>query len=97
MSNVTIRMALRYVARNPEPKLEPLDMPVWEHIARTLYDIANNPDPRVRGAMTRATRAQEMILTRTGGKRRAGTQPIRKTKDTIIFRDLTAGAIEHEQ
>lgn len=90
----TIREALVYVGNHPEPTREPLDMPVWEHIARALYDIANNPDPRVRGAMARASRAQEIILNRKGGKRRAGTQPIRKTKSGITFRDLTIGALE---
>lgn len=92
----TIREALEFVARHPVPEHDPLDMPVWEHVARSLYDIANNPDPTVRGAMARATRAQEMILNRTVGKRRAGTQPIRPTKTAINFRDLTAGAITHE-
>ena len=94
MSHKTIREALQYIPKHPEPEVEPLDMPVWEHVARALYEIANNPDPKVRGAMARATRAQTIIFDRTGGRRRAGTAPIRRTQTGISFVDLTAGAIE---
>lgn len=90
----TIREALQYVAKHPEPELEPLDMPVWEHISRALYEIASNPNPKVRGAMARATRAQAIILDRTVGRRRAGTAPLRRTDNRISFVDLTQGAIE---
>jgi hypothetical protein len=90
----SIREALQYVARHPEPTEAPLDMPVWEHIGRALFDIANNPDPRVRGAMARATRAQSMILDRTVGRRRAGTKPVRPSRERLTFVDLTGGAIE---
>lgn len=92
----TIREALQYVARHPEPEVAPVDMPVWEHVARALYEIANNPNPKQRGAMARATRAQSIILDRTVGKRRAGTSPARRADTRITFLDLTAGAIEGE-
>ena len=90
----TIREALKYVANHPEPELPPVEMPVWEHVSRALYEIANNPNPKVRGAMAKATRAQSLILDRVVGKRRAGTAPKRQSQEGLIFRDLTEGAIE---
>lgn len=89
-----VRSALQYVADHPEPAVEPIDMPVWEAIARILFDVANHPDARVRGSMARATRAQKMISDRLVGTRRAGTHPNEAKKQTIAFRDLTEGAIE---
>lgn len=94
MVNKTIREALEYVANHPEPMVEPLDMPVWEHVARALFDIANNPDPKVRGAMARATRAQQIILDRRVGRRRAGTRPKVEERQQIEFRDLTDGVVK---
>lgn len=96
MSSKTIREALQYVTKH-EPTASPVDMPVWEHIARALYEIANNPDPKVRGAMARATRAQTIIADRTVGKRRAGTKPARRSQSKLAFVDLTAGVIENER
>jgi hypothetical protein len=90
----TVREALLYVADHPVPTTDPIDTPVWELIARALHDVATNPDPKVRGAMARATRAQQMILDRTVGRRRAGSRPISGAATAVEFRDLTAGAIE---
>ena len=88
----TVREALQYVADNPETTRDPIDTPVWELIARILYDIANSPDARVRGSMARATRAQAMISDRMVGTRRAGTHPAQARKQTVMLKDLT-GAI----
>lgn len=89
----TIREALQYVAEHPEPSGDPIDMPVWELVGRQLYDIANRPDATVRGAMARATKAQQMILDRKVGRRRAGSHPAQQRANTIDFVDLTQGAI----
>ena len=85
----TVREALQYVAENPDMKQDPIDTPVWELIARILYDIANSPDARVRGSMARATRAQRMISDRTVGTRRAGTHPAQAREMTVMLKDLT--------
>lgn len=89
----TIREALVYVANHPEPVGDPIDTPVWELVARTLYDIANNPNAKVRGGLARATKAQQMILDRKVGRRRSGTHPAQQRNNTIEFTDLTKGAI----
>ena len=94
MLHKTIRESLQFVADHPVPVDDPLDMPVWEHISRALFELANNPNPKVRGAMTRATRAQQMILDRLVGQRRAGSRPLNGGQATVSFVDLTAGLIE---
>lgn len=90
----TIREALEYVAKHPEPSADPLDMPVWEHVSRALFEHANNPNPKVRGAMSRATKAQSMLLDRMVGKRRAGSKPLSASREQVEFLDLTDGMIE---
>lgn len=94
MAHKTIREALEYVTRHPVPVADPIDMPVWEHIARALFDLANNPNPKVRGGMARATRAQSMILDRMVGQRRAGTKPVSGAAQQVTFVDLTVGLVD---
>lgn len=89
----TIREALDYVAKHP-PSADPLDMPVWEHIARGLFETANSPNPKVRGSMAKATRAQQMILDRMVGRRKPGSRPVSGKKVEVTFIDLTGGLIE---
>lgn len=88
-----VREALRHVANNPEVTTAPIDTPVWELIARILFEIANSPNAAVRGSMTRATRAQKMITDRMVGKRRAGSHPAQAKQHEVTFLDLTAGRI----
>lgn len=90
----SVRAALQYVVDNPELRQAPIDTPMWELIARTLFDIANNPDASKRGAMRAATNAQKMIADRLVGTRRPGTHPAVARERQVEFRDLTAGAIE---
>jgi hypothetical protein len=87
----TIRQALQYVEENPEwpPDSERPNMPVWEIVARNLFEIANNPDTRKLGSLARSTRAQRIILDRLTGKRRAGTAPAATSDTKLVFRDLT--------
>lgn len=90
MKHKSIRQALEYVANNPAPSSDsPIEMPVWELIGRSVFDIANKPDPRVRGAKARATRAQKILLDRLVGRRRPGTHPAQVENDEIEFLDLT--------
>jgi hypothetical protein len=90
----TIRESLQYVADYPQPlNDELLQMPVYEMVARTLFDIANRPDQSVRGSMSRANKARKMILDRMSGRRRAGTKPISNRPVDIEFFDLTGGEL----
>lgn len=90
----TIREALEYVSRHPVPSAEPIDMPVWEHVARGLFETASSPNPKVRGSMARASRAQQMILDRMVGRRRPGSRPVSGAGVQVEFRDLTGGLLE---
>lgn len=95
MKNVTIRQALQQVADYPQPlDDELLQAPIYELVARALFDIANRPDASVRGSMTRANKARKMILDRMVGKRRAGSHPATREVVQIDFVDLTGGEIE---
>lgn len=89
----TVREALQYVADHPEQATAPVDTPCWELVGRTLFEVANNPDAKVRGSMARATKAQRIISDRLVGLRRAGTKPAVRRDTAIEFRDLTEGAI----
>lgn len=91
----TIPEALQYVADHPEQSQpDTIDVPVWELVARTLFDIALHPDRRVRGSMARANKAQKMIMDRLVGRRRAGTHPATVKEEAIEFVDLTQGVLE---
>ena len=90
----TVHEALEYVAKNPVQTTDAIDTPVWELVCRLLYDIAGNPQPKVRGGLAKATRAQKMILDRKVGRRRTGSLPHEKSKSTLTFADLTKGGIE---
>lgn len=89
-----VREALQYVADNPELRTAPIDTPVWELIARILFEIANSPDAKVRGSMARATKAQKMIADRLVGTRRAGTHPAQAKRQQVAFVDLTQVQLE---
>lgn len=92
----SVRQALKYVERNPEwPEgVSRLEMPVWEFIARNLFDIANYPDARLVGSINRSVRAQRIILDRLTGTRRMGTHPAVRANSQIQFGDLTQGYLE---
>lgn len=91
---VTIRQALQQVADYPNPIDDDwLQKPVHELVARTLFDIANRPDGRVRGSMADANKARKMIFDRLVGRRRAGTHPATGTVVQVEFRDLTGGEL----
>lgn len=90
MKSVTIRQALQRVADYPEPNTDVyLQLPAHELICRTLFQIANRPDPSVRGSMTRANTARKIILDRLGGRRRSGTRPVSSLAAELDFIDLT--------
>ena len=93
----SIRAALDYAAEHPDwSGGTRVDSPVWENVARLLFDHANNPDTRVVGAVGRAVRAQKIILDRTTGTRRAGTHPAQRSQLQLHMPDLTGG-VDNEQ
>lgn len=95
MPEVTIRQALQHVADHPMLETDELiQVPVWELVARELYEIANNPDAKVRGSMSRANTARKLIHERLVGRRRPGTRPASKAGIQVDYVDLTAGALE---
>ena len=94
---VSIKKALEYSANNPpkDPDVDPpVDRPVWLMVGQALFQIANNPNLKVRGGLNRATRAQRLILNRMVGTRRNGSLPVTKTVDGLVFHDLTQGALD---
>lgn len=95
MATKTVAEALKQVADHPDPgEVAPIDKPMHELISRTLFEIANSPDAKVRGSMARATKAQKIILDRLVGTRRPGSHPAARKDEGIDFVDLTAGALE---
>ena len=93
MSHKTVEQALQYVADHPDITRPPIDTPVWELVARTIYGIANSPDKRVRGSMGRAHAAQKILLDRMVGRRRPGTAPVQTGGAEVTFVDLTVGVL----
>ena len=94
MPHISIKTALEQVAANPALKSDNLlIMPVYEAVARKLYDISRNPSGTFRGQQ-RAVRAQKLIANRLAGLRGAGTLPVHEEPDEIEFLDLTGGALE---
>ena len=88
----SIKEALDFVPKNPDwSGGTRVDSPVWESVARSLFDIANNPDTRVVGSVNKAIRAQKIILNRTTGTRRAGTHPAQRANVRLHMIDLTGG------
>ena len=91
MKHKSIASALKYVSEHSDAPVEiTLDMPMWEVVCRELFDIANRPNHKVRGANSRATKAQKLIYSRMAGKRRPGTHPAQTKVEEIEFKDLTA-------
>ena len=98
MQKRTVREALQHVADYPQPVDDDVIMQhTGELIARTLFDIANQPDANVRGSMARANKARKMIMDRLTGRRRAGTAPFEKKSSQLQMADLTGGEISGGQ
>ena len=72
MVKVSVKQALERVASAPplDENADYTELRVHELVARALFDIANDPNPRKPGAMARATKAQRMILDRMVGTRK---------------------------
>lgn len=94
---VSVRAAMAKASKQPIGLPDNLLIaPVHELVCRSLFMIANDPNPRRKGAMRRASTAQKMVLDRLVGRRRAGTSPVRKSRETLQFVDLTKGALSDD-
>ena len=97
-TQVTVQKALRLVASHPDPETDVvLDLRVHELVCRALFEIANSPDVKVRGSMSRATRAQRLIMNRMVGVRRKGTHPAARKTAALKFVDLTQAELPRQQ
>ena len=96
MVKVSVKQALERVASAPplDENADYTELRVHELVARALFDIANDPNPRKPGAMARATKAQRMILDRMVGTRKPGSSPVGTGDSSLEFVDLTQGALE---
>jgi hypothetical protein len=95
MKIVTIQQALQQVADHPAMSDDNLiEHKVHELVCRSLFEIANEPQIKVRGSLTRANTARNMIFTRLVGRRRAGSHPATKVKVEVDFVNLTGKAVE---
>lgn len=91
---VTVRQALQFVADNPVMADDDvLQKPTYELISRTLFDIANRPDDKVRGSLKRANVARKLIMDRLTGRRRPGSHPATRNPIQLDFVDLTGGEL----
>lgn len=85
----TVKEALEFVARHPEPTGMPIEMPIWELVCRQVFQAAT-----VVGGngvtMKRSVAAQKIVFDRLAGKRKAGTHPaVAKGKRELKVLDLT--------
>lgn len=85
----TVKEALEFVAKHPEPARPPIEMPIWELVSRQLFEASH----KVGGnavAMKRSAVAQRIIFDRLAGKRKPGTHPATsKPKRELKVLDLT--------
>lgn len=85
----TVKEALEFVAKHPTPSRVPIEMPVWELIARQLFEASHTVGGSA-VSMKRSVAAQKIIFDRLAGKRRPGTHPATtKTKRELKVLDLT--------
>lgn len=95
MKHVTVLQSLQLVSENPDlPTDEVTQIRAHELVARSLFEIANQPDANVRGSLARANKARKMILDRLVGKRRAGSHPATRVDVPITFVDLTGKELD---
>lgn len=84
----TVSEALAYVSKNPVPTADPIAMPVWELVARQLYDRAANVGGTAR-QIKATNQAHKIIADRTIGRRKAGTAPAQKVEHRVVIADFT--------
>ncbi len=84
----TVKGALEWVAKHPMPPPAPIEAPIWELVARQLFQSANQVGG-TRQEMKATNAASKIIFDRMVGKRKAGTHPAMVTKQKIDIVDFT--------
>lgn len=84
----TVKEALEYVSRHPEPGGDPINMPVWELVARQLFEKAHQAGGTKTEMKTTAA-AQKLIFDRIVGRRKTGTHPAVREEKKIRLIDFT--------
>lgn len=93
-NHVSVRLALQRLSQNLEPSSPDVgEVPMWEHICRELYVIANSSDGRITGSTARANRARKIIFDKLVGRRRAGSLPATRVNESLEMGDLTKGSV----
>lgn len=87
-SHVTVKKALEYVSRHPTPDKPPIVMPIWELVARQLFQKAHQVGG-TKSEMKAANAAAKIILERTTGRRRTGTHPAQVKESKVVIADFT--------
>lgn len=84
----SIKEALEYVSRHPEPSGPPIAMPVWELVGRHLFEIATTVTDNPR-QLKKVNSAQKILSDRMSGRRGVGTAPAEKREQRIVVADFT--------
>jgi hypothetical protein len=88
---VTIRAALQHVADSPILVTDRLlDVPAYELVCRTLFEVANGAEQDDKRSQTQANIARGLIFDRLVGRRRVGSHPATRKTVALEFVDLTA-------
>ena len=89
----TVQEALQFVSRHPTTTVPPIDLPVWELVARQLFEKAYTVGGS-KQAQKDANTAQKMIFDRLVGKRRTGTHPAVSREEKVKIADWSQPAGE---
>lgn len=84
----SVKQALEYVSNHPEPDKPPILMPIWELVARQLFQKAHQVGG-TKSEMKAANAATKIILERTTGRRRTGTHPAQVRDSKVVIADFT--------
>mgnify|MGYP003450424712 CR=1 FL=1 len=93
MKSKTVQEALAFVSRHPITTSAPIDLPVWELVARQLFEKAYTVGG-TKQTQKDANTAQKMIFDRLVGKRRTGTHPAVTSEEKGVLDDWTKPAGE---
>ena len=89
MKHKSVKEALEYVARHPTPPaIPPLAMPIWELVARQLFEAAGHIGGN-KNQMKVTNAASKIILDRVVGRRKTGTHPAVAQKQQVTIADFT--------
>lgn len=89
VKHMSIQEALQYVADKPAIATdEIIELPVYELICRSLFELANSPNVNNKGSLRKANVARKILLNRMVGTRRTGSHPATRREISVEFVDL---------